>query len=284
MITLDQQRFNITAAAFLQKFGLGAPQQPGRDSLHQLYSAFTHLPYENVSKILGSRDEADPSLVTISFRTPEQVLEGYLQSRLGGTCFSLTHCLHTLLRHCGFNCWRVLGDMYHGPNIHCAVVVRLQGDDYLCDAGYLLPEPIKLPAGGHTRTQGKIYRYILSAEPDEPGAFSLHTEPPTGGNSRWRYRIRNLAVDDPTFELHWERSFTASMNSQLLLSHATAESHVFVHKHSVRHTTASGKHNENVRGRVGTSVQELFGIDAELVERAWELSERAKGKLTGGRR
>jgi arylamine N-acetyltransferase len=284
LISQDQQRFKHAAEAFRQKFGLSAPQLPCRDSLHLLYSAFTHLPYENVSKILGSRNENNPTLVTTSFRTPEEVLEGYLHSRLGGTCFSLTHCLFTLLRHCGFNCWRVLGDMSHGPNIHCAVVVRLQSDDYLCDAGYLLPEPIKLPASGDTRAQGQIYRYILTAEPGEPGAFSLFTEPPTGGDARWRYRIRNLAVDDSTFEHHWEQSFSASMNSQLLLSRATDESHVFVHKHTVRHTTASGKHNENVRGRVGASVQELFGIDACLVERAWELSERAKGKLAGGRR
>jgi arylamine N-acetyltransferase len=284
LIVHDQKRFASAASAFLKSFGLGAPQQPCTDSLQQLYRAFTNLPYENVSKILGSRDESNPSLVTTSFRTPEEVLEGYLNSRLGGTCFSLTHCLYTLLRHCGYNCWRTLGDMSHGPNIHCAAMVRLQGSDYLCDAGYLLPEPILLPNSGHTRVQGKIYRYILQAEKGEPGAFSLFTEPPAGGDARWRYRIHNMAVDDQTFEYHWECSFSASMNSQLVLSRSTTESHVFVHKHSVRHTTANGKHNENVRGRVGTSVQDLFGIDSELVERAWELSERAKGKLTGGRR
>ncbi len=282
MTTYGQHRFALVAGNFLENFGLAAPSQPDRDSLQQLYMAFTHLPYENVSKILGSRDQANPALVTTSFRSPEEVLEGYLSSRLGGTCFSLTHCLYTLLRHCGYSCWRVLGDMNHGPDIHCAVVVHLESGSYLCDAGYLLPEPIELPKSGHTRVQGKIYRYLLEAEPGEPPSFSLHTGPTDGGNTRWRYRIRNRAVDDSTFEHHWERSFTASMNSQLVLSRSTGESHVFVHKHSVRHTTASGKHNENIRGRVGASVQELFGIDSELVERAWELSERAKGKLAGG--
>ncbi len=282
MTAHDQRRFTRSASAFLGAFGLDIPRHPDREGLYRLYDAFTHLPYENVSKIIASRDADNPALVTISLRTPEEVLEGYMLSRLGGTCFSLTHCLYTLLRHCGYNCRRVLGDMNHGPDIHCAVVVRTEGESYLCDAGYLLPEPIGLPLNGHTSVQGKIYRYILLAEPGEPRALSLYTEPPGGGRTRWRYRIRDSEVEDSAFEYHWKRSFTASMNSQLVLSRSSGESHVFVHKHSVRHTTASGKHNENVRGRVGASVQELFGIDAALVERAWELSERARGKHVGG--
>ena len=172
--------------------------------------------------------------------------------------------------------------MHHGPNIHCAVVVRLGGRKYLCDTGYLLPEPVELPGTGQTELAGHVYRYILKAETGNPHSYSLFTESPAGGDSRWRYRIGGQAVDDPTFEHHWADSFTAAMNSQLLLSRSTGEAHVYVHKHSIRRTTGLGRHNENIRGRVGLAVQEMFGIDATLVELAWELSERAKSKQAGG--
>lgn len=279
-----RQLFAGSAKAFLGEFGINSLPEPGRDSLHQLYRAFTHLPYENVSKIIRSRGIGEPSTVKPSFRSPAEVLEGYLSSRLGGTCFSLTHCLYTLLRHCGFDCWRALGDMSHGPNIHCAVIVRLGGGKFLCDAGYLLPEPLELPVSGHKSLAGRVYRYTVEAEAGEPLSYSLYTESPAGGDKRWRYRIREHAVDGPVFEYHWERSFSAAMNHQLVLSRSTGEAHIYVHKHSVRHTTGLGRHNENIRNRLGASVQEMFGIDAELVERARELSERAKEKPAGGRR
>jgi len=279
LINHDAKRFAVSAAQFLVQSGTSLGPDTGLDNLRQLYRAFSRLPYENVSKILASRGD-NPAEVQVNFRTPEEVLEGWLTSRLGGTCFSLTQCLYTLLSHCGYSCFRVLGDMSHGANIHCAVIVTLGGSRYLCDAGYLLPEPVELPVNGHITLQGEIYRYILRAETE---AWSLYTQSPAG-EPRWRYRIHNRAADDATFEHYWESSFSAAMNRQLILSRSTGESHIFVHKHNLRQTNGDGRHNQNIRGRVGLSVQELFGIDAELVERAWELSERAKGKLTGDKR
>ncbi|MEA1996979.1 MAG: hypothetical protein U9N45_05045, partial [Gemmatimonadota bacterium] len=115
MITFDRERFSNAAVAFLTHFGLPGAEAP-RDysSLRELYLAFTHIPYENLSKIIRSHHGSDNS--SPEFRTPDQVLEGYLSDRLGGTCFSLTQCLFSLLCWCGFNCWRVLGDMRHGQN------------------------------------------------------------------------------------------------------------------------------------------------------------------------
>jgi arylamine N-acetyltransferase len=280
LINYDQQRFSTSVVRFLENSGAPVVPVPDEENLRLLYRAFSRLPYENVSKILASRDSERPGDVRTSFRTPEQVLEGWLESRLGGTCFSLTQCLYALLGHCGYSCYRVLGDMHHGANIHCAVVVRIGGGLYLCDAGYLLPEPLALPEEGKCSLQGQIYRYHLEAE---PGAWSLFTES-LSGDIRWRYRLHNRPVDDPAFAHWWERSFSAAMNHQLILSRSTGESHVYVHKDSLRQTTGTGKHNENIRGRIGRSVRELFGIDEALVERAWELSERARGKTPGEKR
>ena len=272
MITFNQSRFARAGTAFLASFGLPENPPPRYDSLRELYRAFSDLPYENVSKIIRTCESSESGAQV--FRTPEEVLEGYLHSRLGGTCFSLTQCLFSLLSLCGFKACRVLGDMHHGPNIHCAVVAALETNRYLCDAGYLLPEPVLLDPGGRSELKGKIYKYIL--EPDrEPGTYNLHTLT-HAGELRWRYRIRDRAVDDSEFELHWQRSFDLPMNHQLVLSRNLDNTQVYVHKNHLRLRLPHEKKNRNIRASLGRSIEELFGIRSQLVERAYTHVEKIK--------
>lgn len=272
MITFDQSRFAEVTGAFLTHFGLFETPPAEFESLRELYRAFTNLPYENVSKIIRSSEPAENGMPLL--RTPDQVLEGYLDSRLGGTCFSLTQCLFSLLSSCGFKAYRVLGDMRHGLNIHCAVIVPLTGNKYLCDSGYLLPEPVRLDPGGRSVHKGTIYAYLL--EPDrEPGVYSMHTRT-HAGEVHWRYRIRDRAVDDSEFEFHWRRSFDLPMNRQLVLSRNLEDAQVYVHKNKLRLRMPDGRKNRNIRTSLGQSVEELFEIQAQLVERAYTHVEKLK--------
>ncbi|MFH1071493.1 MAG: arylamine N-acetyltransferase [Candidatus Glassbacteria bacterium] len=279
-----QTASGIASAAerFLAASGLAHLPGPDPGTLREIYRAFTVLPYENVSKILKSRSTDGDRHVAPAFRTPEEVLEGWLSQRLGGTCFSLTHCLYTLLRHCGFSAYRVLGDMHHGRNIHCAVMVTLDGDQYLCDAGYLLPEPLRLAPGGRRELDGPVYRYRLVAEPGTPPGYSLYSLTPSGVE-RWRYRIHDRPADNAAFEYHWARSFTLPLNDQLILGRNAGEEQIYVHKDNLRITTSGGRKNRNLKKSIGTSVQELFGIDPGLVERAYEITEPFKKAVRGGR-
>jgi arylamine N-acetyltransferase len=274
----------ITSAAqrFLAASGLAQLPGPDPETLRVIYLAFSALPYENVSKILKSRTADGDGRVVPAFRSPEEVLEGWLTLRLGGTCFSLTHCLYTLLRLCGFSAYRVLGDMHSGRNIHCAVMVALGTCQYLCDAGYLLPEPVRLAPGGKSELAGPVYRYRLVAEPDNPPDYSLYTATVFGGE-RWRYRIHDRAADDATFEYHWTRSFSLPMNHQLVLGRNAGNAQIYVHKDHLRLTTAGGKKNRNLKNSIGTSIQELFGIDPGLVEKAYEITESFKKNVRGSR-
>ena len=269
----ESKNFSRAADCFLAHFGLNHKLSPARDELFALYRAFTSLPYENVSKIIRTyapRREGPPE-----FRTPEEVLEGYLTSRLGGTCFSLTHCLYTLLGYCGFSAWRVLGDMRHGPNIHCAVMVSLEGAEYLCDAGYLLPAPLPVDPRGKSVLKSPLYTYLLEPDKRMPETFNLYTLTHSG-ESRWRYRIRSRPAENREFEHHWRRSFSAPMNHQLLLSRSLESTQVYVHKNHLRLSLPGGRKNRNIHASLGPSIEELFGIEAALVEQARELVEKAR--------
>jgi len=186
---------------------------------------------------------------------------------------------------CGFRAWRVLGDMQHGRNIHCAVVAEINGTQYLCDPGYLLPAPLALPAGGDTESilRGEVYIYRLRRGQDDIRAFHLHTSPPGGGNLRWRYRIHNEPVEDSLFELHWRRTFSASMMNQLVLTRAAGSEQMYVHNHKLRLTRPDSRKNANLSGDVGGAVEEMFGIDRSLVEAALERIELVKTGVKGAR-
>ena len=268
---IDNVKITMVAARFLDHFGLERTAAPTPERLNSLYRAFGHLPYENVSKIISAAGHGGTYLAA-----PEEVLEGFLASRLGGTCFSLTHCLYELLRSCGFPAWRVLGDMHHGRNIHCAVVAQAGGQEFLCDAGYLLPAPLALPSDKPVSLRGEVYTYTLSRDREDLSAFNLYTAPPEGGAPRRRYLIRNVPAGDSEFEFHWRRTFDAAMMHQLVLTRAVEGGQIYLHNHKLRFTGPQGKKNSNLRGAVGSGVEELFGIDRARVEEALARITEAK--------
>ena len=268
-------RFQRAAAAFLSRFKLDPGISPDPVSLKKLFQAFGQLPYENISKIINYHQAGLRK--SSSFRNPAEVIEGFLTDRLGGTCFSLTQTLAALLGFCGFDCYRVLGDMRYGPNIHCAVLVRLAGEKYLCDAGYLLPEPLRINSGGRSTLKGPLYSYLLEADPHSGGVYNLYTRSGRG-ETKWRYLIRDRAVTDRVFEHYRKLTFDAPMNRHLLLTRNAEDGQVYVHKHKLRLTSTRGHTNSNIRLCVPERIEELFGIDRERVAHALSLIEQSRLK------
>ena len=134
---LDPNAHQDGTAAFLKASGLKKGPPEG-DLLEKIVEAFSQYPYENISKIIKLNrhlDEAYP------IRLPEEVIEDHLTAGLGGTCFSMTFTLQTILVQNGFDCYPVMADMRAGRNIHCALVASVEGRKYLLDPGYLLGRP-----------------------------------------------------------------------------------------------------------------------------------------------
>ena len=270
---LEKIKFIEVSGRFLERAGFSGFPEPTREALFELYHSFSDIPYENVSKIISAGSGSSFH----NFRTPAGILDGYLESRLGGTCFSLTNCLYELLLFCGFDCYRVLGDMRHGPDIHCAVIARPQdwSRAFLCDAGYLLPEPLEMQSDGTSQTRGTIYEYHLESL-DSGARYALYTLAAAGG-LHWRYTIKNHPADDATFNYHWEKSFSAPMNRNLVLTRNSAQGQIYLHKDNLRINFSGGKKNINLRQRVPSAVNEYFGINPELVAKALEILEVRNG-------
>ncbi|MCG3119720.1 MAG: hypothetical protein ALAOOOJD_02231 [bacterium] len=260
---LDPQQHDAGVRLFLRHYALSPSRRPALETLQQILAAFAHLPYENLSKIIKfnrcSENEAR------RLRLPEEVIAEHLQWHLGGTCFSLTFFLQTILQHHGFAGYIVMGDMKAGKNIHCALVVMLEGVRYLVDPGYLLRQPLALdpkrPRLYHTEFTGVELRF------DEPaGGYDVFTF--NRQAMKWRYRFADRPTPPEEFLQHWQDSFHRNSMHGLCLTRATAEELIFIRQDFMRLTTLDGKRNIPIKANYHATIQEIFGIAPEYVEQA----------------
>lgn len=238
-------------------------RRPALDYLKQILQQFARLPYENISKIINLNRSADWQ--TPKIRLPEEVMADHIASKLGGTCFSLTFLLQSILTARGFACYPVMADMKSGVDIHCCLVVAQAGRKYLVDPGYLLTQPMEIAQGVR-----RIYRteHVGVELTFDPGAghYDLFTFNKT--LKKWRYRFRDRAVTSNEFLHHWRASFGRNSMHGICLTKILDGGILFVNRGFMREATFGAKKNFNIKRNYHAAIHERFGIDAELVEQA----------------
>ncbi len=262
-LILDPKQHDESVRLFFRRYNLLSSRQPDLVMLQEILASFSHLPYENLSKIIKFHRHGAHE--TERLRLPEEVIEDHLRMRLGGTCFSLTFFLQAILLHHGFPCYIVMADMKAGKNIHCAMVVLLDSVKYLVDPGYLLRQPMALdsnrPRLYHTEFTGVELRFNPAHEAYEVFTFNRQ-------EMKWRYRF----VDRPTlpeeFLQHWQASFHRNSMNALCLTRVADEELIYIRRDFMRITNLEGKRNVSIKSRYHATIQQEFGIAPEYVEQA----------------
>lgn len=259
---LDPSQHGEAVRQFLHAYHL-LPQPPTSHYLQQIIAAFAHLPYENLSKIIKFNQHGASEHTRL--RLPAEVLEDHLRYRTGGTCFSLTFFLHTILLQQGFANYIIMGDMRAGENIHCALLVRLEGVKCLLDPGYLLQRPMPLdpakPRLYHNEFNGVELRYDLLTQCYELFTFDR-------AEMKWRYRFTDRPTPLDEFQQHWQDSFQRNSMNGLCLTRVHADELIFVRKNFMRITSLHGKRNVNLKKNYHAAISETFGLSPEYVEQA----------------
>lgn len=237
------------------------------DMLRAIVSSYAQVPYENVTKIIRKFNEPDPAL---RLRGPEEVMRGFVEDHTGGTCFSLTWCLGSILSSAGFRCYPAMADMKR-RNVHCALVVRIGVRKYLVDPGYLLGDPVELTGRPVTvpTSFGKV-------EIRSRGAASYDLFTVAGGEKSWRYRLRTTPVSKANFLRHWQASFSLPMMNSLQLTKLTPGGHLYIRDYHLRLRREDTKINENIRADLEKRIEAEFGIPGDITAEARRLIERMK--------
>ncbi len=133
---------------FLDRIGYAGGLEPTLDTLRAVHRAYLlAVPYENYDIHLG---RTVPLSVARAF-------DKIVGQRRGGWCYEMNGLLGWALRELGFEAWHASGAVNRAArgdlanDNHLIILVRLEGELWLCDAGFGngLLEPIPLRAGDH---------------------------------------------------------------------------------------------------------------------------------------
>lgn len=259
-MTLDWQKHSDSVRHFMDFYQLNV-QNPGEKFLLKILQSFANLPYENISKIIKWNEYFEEN----HLRLPEEVISEHVNFHFGGTCFSLTFYLQTILSQNGFSCYPVTADMRAGKNIHCALIVLLNNHRYLVDPGYLLNRPMLIdqtkPRMFRADQAGVELQFDLKAN-----TLSLFTFNHEG--KKWRYRFADEPATPEKFLQHWQESFHRNSMHGICLTKVKKDGLIYIHKNFMRETDHYGKKNFNIRKNYHGTIQTIFGIKQELVEKA----------------
>jgi arylamine N-acetyltransferase len=258
---LNPYRQKEAVALFYETAGFRA-EKPDFEFLCRILSVFSRIPYENLSKIIKYRHFFED---VQRIRLPLEVMDSYRRKRLGGTCFSLTFLLQSILCVTGFECYPVMADMHRGRNVHCALVVLLNGSHFLVDPGYLLNEPMLLQRG-----KGHVFRTLFTglevSFDNEHEVYRVSTF--NKREKQWRYSFSDLPVGPDTFLSHWLGSFQWNSMNGLCLNRVDRERMVYIHNHYMRQTSFEYKESMNIQSRYHAVVESVFGIEKSVLEEA----------------
>ena len=260
-ILLDLTAHHEGVERFLEFFKLQR-KKPDLIFLQELLLHFSNLPYENLSKIIKLDNDWDSEN---KIRLPEELIENYISYKLGGTCFSLTFFLQSILNYCGFICYPVMAEMRAGKNIHCCLIVVLGSVKYLVDPGYLLKKPMEINPEKNQLINNKFAGVKLEFD-QKNQSYNLFTF--NNFETKWRYRFQDKPVTDDEFLRHWLASFKWNSMHRLYLSKTIDEGIFFVCGNFMRKTTFDGKQNFNIKNNFHEAIHDVFGIDKELSEQA----------------
>lgn len=249
-------------------------------ALRALLLSLSSLPYENLSKIVARHEGRATG------RTPEGVLafsdswlEDHARTGLGGTCFALTHWLKRRLDALGFSTAYLMADKRIASNVHCGLIFRHEGRSWLLDPGYLIFEPLALPAAGLS-VEVFLSPHVVRVE-DVEGAWRLWTGPralsqDAPGSStglKHRFDFRKEPVSAEEFQRHWEASYDWPMMRYPVLNRVQGGTQYYLQKNNLLiRTAASGITAGEMRklspAGVRDAAVDLFGLPRGLVEEA----------------
>jgi len=249
----DTHKYFPAAADFRRYFKIEA-DTPNLDLVVKYLQAFTQLPYENLTKIIKLNHQRD----NLPYRFPEEILADFEAYHLGGTCFSLTYYLKTILDYSGFDSYIVMADMPSGANTHCALILTLCGEELLLDPGYLIHRPLTL--NGQPTEE-----YNLTFETNSQ-RYTLWTR--QHGKLKKRYSFKKSPTPLAEFIRYWDASFHWMTMHGICLSRRSADGYIYLHNHYLKQERATRISRGNFDSAISEMVSRYFQIPPQIVTQA----------------
>ncbi|QJR37445.1 arylamine N-acetyltransferase [Gemmatimonas groenlandica] len=128
-----------------------ALEAPTTSQLTRVYDAWClHVPFDNVRKLIALREAHAPPLPGAQ---AADFFTHWLSDGTGGTCWSSSHALWSLLTALGFRARRIAGSMRDtGIVTHGSVIVTIDQQEWLVDSSALTSRPVPMSTGAYRDT------------------------------------------------------------------------------------------------------------------------------------
>ena len=240
--------------------------EPGSGFLEALFARFNaRVPFENASKILRNAEIADPQAKP---RTPEIFWNDHLERGAGGTCFARVAAFDALVSALSFRTRRLLGRVACEGD-HAALMIDTPAGESIADVGF--PLPALIPARpGHVETP----LGGLEIEPTARGfAISWKDGVPEGPRS---IEVFLAKVEQERFLDLWRQTFAPSAHflQAVSIRRDLGNRIVSFAGGEIRVDDLHSRLRVPVAAHAEAPLSELFGIDRELLSRAFEVAGR----------
>jgi N-hydroxyarylamine O-acetyltransferase len=242
-------------------------QKPTLQALSELvFSHLTKVPFENISKLYRWKRDGLTALPSL-----EQFLDGIEHCHFGGTCYTNNFHFYTLLAALEYEVKLCAADM-STPDVHMVSVVRMEGQDYLVDAGYAAPFFAPMLLGlenDYIIYQGRD-RYLLKPR-DQFGQSRLELY--RDGELKHGYLLKPQPRKIEDFRRVIAGSFRpdATFLNSILLARSWRGSSTVIHNFTMTESWGREWNQRSLRQQeVATTIYNHFGIPSEIAAAAIE--------------
>ncbi len=242
--------------------------------LEAVVKSFSKLPYENLTKIICKTEEGTPQRAR---RNPQRVLGDHFNFGTGGTCFSLTSTLLSLLRSLGWQAEPILADRPYGRDTHCALLIWIKDKPHLLDPGFLILKPVEISSAEDISLETSFNQMILS--PNDNNRLDLTTL--EKGQRKLRMTYKLSPVDAGEFLRVWDASFDWDMMRYPLLTRVGENYQIYLRKTRLQNRFANEVHHSELQEtELLNKISQEFKIAPVIVAKALNIL-KFQGELRG---
>jgi len=149
------------------------PAVPDHVFLDALLNAYVRtVPWESVFRIVRWGKTA---VATDCPRWPANFWHETMEHGSGGSCFESNYAFFSLLLAVGFDGYLTINDMAETKACHTAIILLLDGQKWMVDAGFPIYAPIPINPDREVEQRSAFMRY--TAVPEENGRYEIRRFP-----------------------------------------------------------------------------------------------------------
>ncbi len=260
-----------TVDLFMSFYGL-ARKKPDIHFLNEIYTSFFHIPYENVTKII----KANSNLAGRErFRLPDELIKDHIRLRAGGTCFSLSYALYSLLIHLGFECYLVSADIQGRIEAHVAVIAIVNDTKFLIDPGFTIPNVIEVAEDRTTYGHNPLGRVKLEYT-GVGRLFNLSNR--NRKDERFQLTFRDMPMAEDRFMELWSQTFSNGSLDTISICKVVKNCLYRCKNEVLTEFTPDGKFQKSISHNFTQTIEHVFNIPGYLTHEAYSILKEKQGQ------